>query len=283
MKTYILKSDREGLEKEQTVWYLEELTAKEVFEWLKGISEKEEWLSYVKKVKNYHFGPKFPPLQPKGWIDFDDRQTISKCLNDLRREDVLEILQEARGMSGVDLVFRKKIEFAIFYYKWKASDFKRQRDYDCITCRANNWIEQQKRVCFLEKEEHEIPFPQFITETPDGKERPVVRIDNENPNWLLASVQDVYEWMIDMILIQPAMPAFEALQLYLKRICPESLVDGSATHYFRLESAISAYGVAALELPYRYFEVFEVIRGSSSMYENIENLKRENELKSKGK
>jgi len=59
------------------------------------------------------------------------------------------------------------------------------------------------------------------------------------------------------------------------------MVDPLVTHYFRLEQAVEKYGHKILDMPYSMFESFEIIRGAQNRFENLENFKRESEMKSK--
>jgi len=164
---------------------------------------------------------------------------------------------------------RKKIEFAVFYFKWKSQDLQRQTQYDCRNCQKKGWYKD--RICFREQEKHTIPFPTF------DEEAQVPR--NIGDDEREASVDDIYEWLLEIEPIFTATPAFEVLQSYLKPICPEGIVDQIAAQYFRLENAVSAYGLGVLEQPFWIFEVFESIRSANNVYENIANFKREQKLK----
>lgn len=88
-------------------------------------------------------------------------------------------------------------------------------------------------------------------------------------------VNDIYEWLIEMDHILPDIPSFEILKENLPRICPESIIDPEATEYFRLESAIKAYGLGALDLSSNMFNMLESVRAADSLYEQLDNFKRE--------
>lgn len=154
-------------------------------------------------------------------------------------------------------------------------------------CKVNHWIEKQNRVCFLENPEQTIFFPVFNTVDNEGNEtKPVQVISNgrfEYTEEQGVTADRVFKWISEMEQMFPQMTSLDIVQTYLKAICPESLIDPMSYHYFSLESAVSEYGIEALDLPLDLFQAFEVIRSSGSMFDNIQTFKTEQEMKSKHK
>ena len=288
MRKYVLKQDKELPKNLRTVWYVDEPTTKTVLTFRKKAIQKKdplyglgkEWTKYIKKVKNYCFGTKFPDLCSQGYISFKDEKTIKKVLYDLTFQQVGEILTFAKKISDVSEAFQKKVEIGVFYYGWKAEKFSRQREYDCKNCRIFNWIEQKGRKCFLKDDKIVVPYPIFETEDSKGNRLPVARLTND-VNSRESTVDDIYNWLIEMESVWPDIPSIELLRMYLAKICIESMVDPLVTHYFRLEQAVEKYGHKILDMPYSMFESFEIIRGAQNRFENLENFKRESEMKSK--
>ncbi len=159
---------------------------------------------------------------------------------------------------------------------------ERQTQYDCRTCRLNNWIEKQHRVCFLDNKEQEIPFPKFITMDDNGNAvKPYQLIENGQHAVSIetCTTEGIYDWLRYMSDIFPVMPSFEVLMTFLKPVCIESIIDPYVYHMFALESSVEAYGVGALDLRQDLFTMFEAIRSSSNMYENLQAFKTEQEAK----
>lgn len=175
---------------------------------------------------------------------------------------------------------------ACFWSKWKAQKFERQAHYDCKTCLVNKWIEKQGRVCFLESEQT-VYFPVFQTVDEKGEDiKPKQEMENGQFKYreeLEVSKEDMYKWLVEMENLYPQMPALDCLQSYCRPVCIESLIDPYIYRIMALESAVSAYGVGALDLPLEVFTEFEMIRSSNSFYDLLQNYKTESELKSKQK
>jgi hypothetical protein len=134
-------------------------------------------------------------------------------------------------------------------------------------------------VCFLKNKLNEIPYPVFKTENEDGSPCQVIlqKIEKGQPvfTWKESSIEDVYEWLMDMDMVFPDIPSYELLSTYLGKICPESMADSEASQYYRMESAVQAYGLDALELPFKLFDLFECVRSTENLYEILDNMKRE--------
>ena len=125
-----------------------------------------------------------------------------------------------------------------------------------------------------------VPFPVFQTEDSEGNSLPVPRQTNEVDEQEV-SKNYLYEWMIEMQYLFPEMPAFEILRAYLKPVCPESIISTEYLPYFRLENAANTYGLEVLSLPMNLFEIFEIVRATGNQYENMENFRKDAELKQK--
>jgi len=146
----------------------------------------------------------------------------------------------------------------------------------------NNWIEKQGRCCFLQNKVQTVFFPVFKTQSEIGEDIKPTHVIEKGQHTFIeeeTDVEGIYRWLRLMEDFFPSMPAFEALQTYLRPVCIESLIDPLVYHFFALENAVSEYGVEALFLPKDYFDIFEMIRSSSNLFENLENFKRESELK----
>jgi len=269
---YVLKCDLDVPVSERTVWHIQTIDTINSFEFIKKIMRgdsffedaKEEWCQRIYKVENYKFGFKYPELNKKGFITFSDKETIEKVYFDLESSLVDEVLNFARKISYIDPILRKKIEFAVFHFKWKSQEIQRQIQYDCNNCLKNKWIEQ--RVCFRDCPKQTVQYPVFDDEAKVVRE---IRRDEKE-----ATVDDLYEWLLDMETVFTTAPAYEIMKDYMKPICPESLIDNVAAQYFRLESAVDAYGLEVLKHPFWIFEIFEAIRSASNTYDNLENFKR---------
>jgi hypothetical protein len=184
----------------------------------------------------------------------------------------------------------------VWYLKWKSRDKKNQVNYDCRACKALNKIEKQGIICFLEKQEQEVPYPIFVTEDDKGNPLPVIRplingmegselYDKDNAGrcirWKESIVDDIYEYLKKMEYEYPLIPSFKFFQTYMGKICPESIVDFDALQVYRLETAWKEYGSDVLELSRNMFVAFETIRSASNHYENEENFRREQEYAQK--
>lgn len=138
----------------------------------------------------------------------------------------------------------------------------------------------------MDSPEQIIFFPVFEIIDKNGKDI-APRQKTENGAFVyeekLATVDDIYTWLREIDEIFPTAPSFKILQMYLKPVCVEGLIDPMVYQWMSLESAVDAYGVGALDLPLDLFRAFEMIRSSSNSYEALENFSREQELKTKTK
>lgn len=154
-------------------------------------------------------------------------------------------------------------------------------------CRVNHWIEKQNRVCFLDNPEQTIFFPVFSTIDNEGNEtKPVQVMEQGRFKYIeeqAVTADRIFKWISEMEQLFPQMTSLEIVQTYMKPLCPESLIDPMSYHYFSLESAVSEYGIEALNLPLDLFQAFEVIRSANSQFDNLQTFKAEQEMKSKQK
>ncbi len=118
---YVLKSERESLPSEQTIFYVKVLTALDTAASLRRYSKaftsignrtevnesqyvksyRAEFIDCVEKVENYKFGYKFKELMDKGYITFDDPETIGKMFEELPEGVVKEVIEAAKSEVAV--------------------------------------------------------------------------------------------------------------------------------------------------------------------------------------
>jgi len=181
--------------------------------------------------------------------------------------------------------------------KWKSHDRTNQQSYNCRLCRANNRIEKENRICFLDNDYQLIPYPVFIDEDDKGNKYPKPQpLYKGKPNseqyqdvkgrcvvWQESNVDDLYEYLAKMNDYFIDMPIFKFYQAYMMQVCPESLLDYDAMQVFRRKAMIKEFGTQILEVSNEVFESLEWVLASENAYENEQNFIREQEYKSKVK
>ena len=125
---YVLKSERESLKEEQTIFHIKILTASDSAKNIRAYSRafstvgnknevnesqyirayRGEWNNCVLKVENYKFGYKFPELQEKGYQTFDDPDLIAKMFEEMPENVVKEVIEAAKGEVTPEEIDRKK-------------------------------------------------------------------------------------------------------------------------------------------------------------------------------
>jgi len=123
-----------------------------------------------------------------------------------------------------------------------------------------------------------VGFPLFDLTNKEGENLPVVRVAEWKEEEV--TINDIFGWLLEMNdKIFSHDSVFTLHQRFLKRICPESLLDLNAVWDFRIESAVKEYGFDVLNVPLYLFEKLEKVRGTLNTFENVENFKREQKTK----
>ncbi len=165
--------------------------------------------------------------------------------------------------------------------RWKSSEYKKQMSYDCTLCKRKGLFKD--RICFLLHKTNKISFPVFETKDLDGNDLIMPKQALYNGKYVVdereVDVDGVYDWLDSMYHVFPDVPSLEILTTYLRKVCPESLLDLRTAQICRIEQAVKIYGFDILDVPVYLFDAFEAVRAGENMYENIENHKREQALK----